>query len=186
MSARFVAAIAVGVLALTACGGQGADPLPSDATSAAAASSAAASSSAAGPTVDPATWATGDDVIAGIQAAGIACVPEGATPEVVPGLTVDGQPWDALVRVDCQDYSFFLWVDPAEVIASDAASCASFDASFWAEIDARIGVTGDNFAVATQSGEWPENLPPETFTDAFGGFVETDGEYFERIGCTRP
>lgn len=167
-------ASAVALLALAGCGSTGTVP----------ASSSTASSST--DTVDPAGWTTADDVIAGLEQAGIACVPAGATPEVVPGLTQDGQPWDALVRVDCQDYSFFLWVDPAEVIASDSASCASFDAAFWAEIDARIGVTGDNFAVATQSGEWPEDLPPETFTAAFGGIVESDGAYFDRIGCTRP
>lgn len=181
MNVRLAAVVAVGVLALSACGGQGADPSPSDATSA-----APASSTPAGPVVDPATWATAEDAIAGLDAAGIPCVPDGATPEIVPGLTAEGQPWDALVRVDCLDYSFFLWVDPASVISSDLKSCADFGPEFWAELDGRIGVTGDNFAVATMSGEWPENLPPETFTDAFGGFIETDAEYFERIGCTRP
>lgn len=168
MRGRWAALTAVALLTLAACSSASDDP----------------SSSAT--VVDPASWTSAEDVIAGLEQAGVVCVPEGATPEVVPGLTPDGQPWDALVRVDCQDYSFFLWVDPAEVVASDAASCASFDATFWEEIDARTGVTGDNFAVATQSGEWPEDLPPETFTAAFGGIVESDGAYFDRIGCTRP
>lgn len=172
MSTRLVVAAALALVALAGCSSAASDPSPS-------------ASSASVP-VDPATWASADDVIAGLEQAGITCVPAGATPEVVPGLTADGQPWDALVRVDCQAYSFFVWVDPAEVIASDAASCASFDAAFWEEIDARVGVTGDNFAVATASGEWPEDLPPETFTAAFGGIVESDGAYFDRIGCTRP
>jgi hypothetical protein len=172
---RWLAVTAVALLALTACSSASDDP-----------SSSAPATSPSATIVDPASWTSADDVIAGLEQARVVCVPEGATPEVVPGLTPDGQPWDALVRVDCQDYSFFLWVDPAEVIASDAASCASFDATFWEEIDARTGVTGDNFAVATQSGEWPEGLPPETFTAAFGGIVESDGAYFDRIGCTRP
>lgn len=175
MSTRLAVAAALALVALAGCSSAASDPSPS--------ASSAASSAVA---VDPTTWTSADDVIAGLEQAGITCVPAGATPEVVPGLTADGQPWEALVRIDCLDYSFFLWVDPAEVIASDAASCASFDAAFWEEIDARVGVTGDNFAVATASGEWPEGLPPETFTDAFGGIVESDGAYFDRIGCTRP
>lgn len=171
MSARLAALAAAALCALAACGSPAAD---------------ASSSDSSAPVIDPAGWTGADDVIAGLEEAGIACAPEGAEPEVVPGLTVDGQPWEALVRVDCAEYSFFLWVNPGEVLSSDAAACVSFNAEFWDEIDARIGVTGANFAVATASGQWPEALPPETFTVAFGGIVESDGAYFERLGCTRP